>query len=280
VSVLTVDTYEPDQSGETTLWIVAAIVVVALHMALAVAYLRLRPEPEVRAEAPVIDVAFMPATNAPAAPPSIDQPEPAPTKMDLPKDDALPPPVPELEPPPQVEAMVPHEEPPPVPEQAVVVPQEKPPEIKPVPEKPAVAPAQPPKVVHREKVENKREPPPKSAALPGTKPMRVASAPNAAAESEGAKEGRASWLSEFIAHMRSIKTSVNGTKESGTVVVSATIDRNGRLVSRRIASSSGSPVLDREALELIEHAQPFPRFPASMPQAQLVQNIPLHLRPQ
>jgi protein TonB len=297
VTVLTVDGDQPDQSGEFALWVAAAVIVLVLHVGLAVAYLRLRPEPEARAEAPAFDVAFMPAQNAPAAPPTVDQPDPAPTKMDQPEDppkELPPPPVPvepPPPPPPQVEAMVPPEPPPPAPlvavepvppapvPEATVVPPEKPVEAAPPPPKPAVVREPPPrKVTHDEKVE-KRQAPPKSVAAPASKPMRVASAPNPGAESEGARVGRESWFSEFSAHMRRFNTSANGSKESGTVAVSATIDRNGRLVSVRIAHSSGSAVLDRAAQQLVEHAQPFPRFPASMPQAQIVQAFALHLKP-
>ena len=37
---------------------------------------------------------------------------------------------------------------------------------------------------------------------------------------------------------------------------------------------------DRAALDIVQRAQPFPRFPASMSQAQMVEVIPLHLHPQ
>jgi protein TonB len=295
VTVLTVDAERPDQSGEFALWVAAVVIVVVLHVALAVAYLRLRPEPEARAEAPAFEVAFMPATSAPVPPPAIDQPDPAPTRMDQPEDppkELPPPPVPdEPPPPPQVEAMVPVEPPPPaplvaaepvptpVPEAATVVPPEKPVEAAPPLPKPAVVREPPPrKVTHDEKVE-KRQAPPKPLAAPASKPMRVASAPNPGAESEGAALGQESWLSEFKAHMRRFNTSANGSKESGTVAVSATIDRNGRLVSVRITQSSGSAVLDRAAQQLVERAQPFPRFPAGMRQAQIVQAFALHLKP-
>jgi protein TonB len=124
-------------------------------------------------------------------------------------------------------------------------------------------------------------PPPKAVASPATKPARLASAPNPGQQSEGASEGRASWLSEFIAHMRRFNTySAGGSKESGTVRISVTIDRNGRLLSHRVVGSSGSSTLDRAGLDIVQRAQPFPRFPAGMAQAQMVEVIPLHLRPQ
>jgi protein TonB len=85
----------------------------------------------------------------------------------------------------------------------------------------------------------------------------------------------------LAAHIRRFATySANGSKDSGTVQLSLTIDRNGRLLSHSVSRSSGSATLDHAALAVIERAQPFPRFPASMPQAKIAVPVPLHLRPQ
>jgi protein TonB len=173
------------------------------------------------------------------------------------------------------------------PEQVAVLPPPaaQPAEVEPPREKaPSPAPERPTrKPDSEEKVqkENRKPPPPKAVASPGTKPARLASAPNPGRESEGAETGRASWLSEFIAHMRRFNTySASGSKESGTVRIGVTIDRNGRLLAHRVVGSSGSSALDRAALDIVQRAQPFPRFPAGMSQAQMVEVIPLHLRPQ
>lgn len=287
------------------MWTAAALVVCAIHVGLAAAYLLLKPEPEARAEAPVIDVAFMPETQtpAPAVPPtqqSVDQPPSPDQPTDVPTSSQAV--VPEQEPPPaKTETMVqPEPAPPPValtmpelpaepknPDQVAVLPPpaDKPAEVAPPPEKPLTSPPEQSsrKPVHEEKVEKetRKPPPPKAVASPGAKPARLASAPNPGQQSEGAETGRASWLSEFIAHMRSYNTySASGSKESGTVRISVTIDRNGRLLSHRVVGSSGSSTLDRAALDIVQRAQPFPRFPASMSQAQMVEVIPLHLHPQ
>jgi protein TonB len=129
--------------------------------------------------------------------------------------------------------------------------------------------------------ETHRAAPPKPAATPASRPARMAAAPNAGLDSEGARAGQASWNSELAAHIRRYATyPADGGGASGTVQVSVTIDRTGRLLSHRVAGSSGSPVLDRAALASIERAQPYPRFPAGMTQAQVSRTIPLHLRPQ
>ena len=106
-------------------------------------------------------------------------------------------------------------------------------------------------------------------------------APNPGRDSEGARAGRASYESELVAHIRRYATySANGSSQSGTVRIGVTIDRNGRLLSRRLAGSSGSSVLDNAAMAVIARAQPYPRFPPGMNQAQVALTIPLHLRPQ
>jgi protein TonB len=92
--------------------------------------------------------------------------------------------------------------------------------------------------------------------------------------------GQESWLSAFAAQIRRAATYPAGSNGSGTAQVSVTVARNGRLVSHRLTSSSGSPVLDHAAMAAIERAQPFPPFPASMPEAQITRTVPLHMRPQ
>lgn len=301
MTILTVDPYEPEDGREATLWMSAALVVCALHIGLAATYLLLKPEPEARAEAPAFEVAFVPATTTPAPavpesqqsidqPPTPDQPDPPPTKEEV---------QPAPEPPPQIEALVQPEPVPPPPlalampdppaetkapdEVAVLPPPEaKPAEVAPPPEKVVTPPPERPsrKPVPEEKAqkESRKPPLPKALASPGAKPARLASAPNPGQESEGAKEGRASWLNEFIAHVRRFNTyAANGTKESGLVRVSVTLDRNGRVLSHHVASSSGTSTLDRAALDMVQRAQPFPRFPASMPQAQILEVITLHV---
>lgn len=55
---------------------------------------------------------------------------------------------------------------------------------------------------------------------------------------------------------------------AGTVVVQFALDREGRVISTAVTKSSGNSVLDREALEILHRASPFPAFPAAKPGAQ------------
>ena len=300
MSAITVDPYEREHAGDTALWIVAALVVAALHVGLVAALLLLRPAPEGIAEAPVIDVAFVPAadTPAPAAPeaqlvertPPVEQSdlethetitetEPPPAKAETaPPPELLPPPVALQVPEPAPEVAQP--------DQVTVMPPTplKPKEQTPQATKPATSEPATHKPVTDEKAEREskhKTAPPKPAAAPASRPAQLAMAPNPGRDSEGARAGRASWESELAAHIRRYATySANGSRESGTVRVGVTIDRNGRLVSRRLAGSSGSSALDSAAMAVIARAQPYPRFPPGMTQAQIALTIPLHLRPQ
>jgi protein TonB len=55
---------------------------------------------------------------------------------------------------------------------------------------------------------------------------------------------------------------------SGTTVVRFELDRAGEVIMSAVEQSSGNAVLDREALDLLHRASPFPSFPAAKPGAQ------------
>ncbi|MGJ4971647.1 MULTISPECIES: TonB family protein [unclassified Bradyrhizobium] len=305
MSVLTLDPFEHEQRRERTLWTIAALVVGGLHVGLAVGYLLLRPAPQGRAQAPAFDVVFTPAVvsepaptaqDAPASePPPVEPPKDEPVKDDLVAREAVAEPVPAPSEPEPVPDVVPSPEPAPqvalAPEPPraddVVLPPPPPP--KPIEAKlPEPKPVPVPERVERKPVEKKetkeraeRKPaPPKPAAAPAARPSRVASAPNPGEDSVGAREGQASWNAEVVAQIRRAAAyPSDGNGASGTVMLNVVIDRNGRLLSRRLAGSSGSPALDRAAMGIIERAAPFPRFPPAMAQAQVSRTVPLHLRP-
>jgi periplasmic protein TonB len=298
VSVMTVDPYRRDDAGDTALWITAALVVAALHVGLVAAYLLLKPAPEGMATAPVIDVAFVPAEDkqseaAPEAQPaeptprveqsdmpppkdeSVAEPEPPPAKAEaVPPPEPVPPPVALQVPEPIPEAVSPDDvtiAPPPKPvEQA---PQAK----KPAPERVERKPAADEKAEREKKHQQALQ---KAASEQASRRARLAMAPNPAANSEGARAGQASWESEVAARIRSAASYPSGSRDNGTARVSVTIDRNGRLVSRRLAGSSGSSVLDNAAMAIVARAAPYPRFLPGMTQAQVSLTVPLHLHPQ
>jgi len=50
---------------------------------------------------------------------------------------------------------------------------------------------------------------------------------------------------------------------SGTVMVQFELDRAGEVISSKVTKSSGNQLLDREALEILHRASPFPAFPTA-----------------
>jgi periplasmic protein TonB len=49
--------------------------------------------------------------------------------------------------------------------------------------------------------------------------------------------------------------------QSGAAKVAFTIDRSGNLISEKLVQSTGSPLLDAEAIAMVKRAQPFPAPP-------------------
>jgi len=60
---------------------------------------------------------------------------------------------------------------------------------------------------------------------------------------------------------------VVGCSRSGTTLLRFELNRAGEVIASEISKSSGNTVLDREALELLHRASPFPPFPAEKPGA-------------
>ncbi|WP_280819954.1 energy transducer TonB family protein [Pseudaminobacter soli (ex Li et al. 2025)] len=62
---------------------------------------------------------------------------------------------------------------------------------------------------------------------------------------------------------------------SGSVVVNFSVSSSGKLMSRRVVRSSGSSILDRAALNIVDRAAPFPPFPKSVTAPHLNFNVPM-----
>jgi periplasmic protein TonB len=63
---------------------------------------------------------------------------------------------------------------------------------------------------------------------------------------------------------------------AGTVMVRFALNRRGEVISSEVSKSSGNGVLDREALDILRRASPFPPFPAAKPGAQESYLWPMH----
>jgi periplasmic protein TonB len=267
MSTAVVGFYEPEGRSDSFRWSLAAVAVLAAHLGILAAYLALRPDPGDQAQAPVIAVEFEPMPVEPA-PAVAAAPEMLPS-----------PPLEEQEPPPPSQPLSPPETqtmvmPLPDSEQPAV---EVPPPPKPVPteqpkEQPTRAPAE------QRHIKAVREPPKKPATATRTQPARAATAPTSGVTAIGSREAQTSWRSLVAAHLARYKrypAEAEARHDTGTVRLSFTLDRNGHVLSRHIDGSSGSAVLDREVLSMIERAQPLPAFPPGMPQTRMTLVVPI-----
>jgi protein TonB len=66
-----------------------------------------------------------------------------------------------------------------------------------------------------------------------------------------------------------------GQRRDGLVSLSFSIDRQGHALNSKIIKSSGSAVLDAEALSLITRAAPLPPPPAAVPDTDLTFVLPI-----
>ena len=67
-------------------------------------------------------------------------------------------------------------------------------------------------------------------------------------------------------------------RQQGTAVLHFELDRQGRVLSYRIRTSSGFPELDREVEAMIKRAEPLPPMPADLVQARLELLVPVQFR--
>ncbi|WP_315783461.1 MULTISPECIES: TonB family protein [unclassified Bradyrhizobium] len=79
------------------------------------------------------------------------------------------------------------------------------------------------------------------------------------AAAEGTKDVWINSLSVKLTAQRRYPPQATG--QGGTARVVFHIDRSGHLLSAALAESAGDPALDKEALAIVERAQPFPPPP-------------------
>lgn len=83
------------------------------------------------------------------------------------------------------------------------------------------------------------------------------------------------WQQSLVAHLARFKSYPHAGAAAGVVSLTFTIDRKGNLVSSRIEKTSGSDVLDAEALAMVKRATPFPAPPAGVADADLTFVVPI-----
>jgi protein TonB len=252
---------------------VASVVVLSRHTAIPpmpaeppAVLLDLEPWPEPMAEsAPEPPVPEPLAAQRELAPPPLEPlprevqppPEPAPPRPELPSPELPSPelPSPEL-PPPESPAL-------PAPTAAPVRPLSPPRPPSPHPPRtpviPRVAPAE------------------QSAPSPAPRP----SAPAPATSREAVAAATSSWQGRLQAHLTRFKrypAEAQMRRQEGTSMLRFTMTRDGRVLSFGLASSSGHEALDREALSLLDRAQPLPPLPPEVSQATIELVVPLRFQ--
>lgn len=93
--------------------------------------------------------------------------------------------------------------------------------------------------------------------------------------------GNPSWRDRLVLHLEAHKiypADARFRRQQGVVWVRFTMDRSGKVRSRRIERGSGIPALDREALQLLGRAQPLPAPPDEVVGDPLELTVPIEFR--
>ena len=240
-------------------WGLGAVLALGLHAAGAAALFAPWPhESDAVASAPVILVALSPVAAAPPAPPNEVAPGPA---------------QPQAEEQPAADKPVEEAKAEPAPEQAPV--SEPKIEIPPAPAPQPLAVLPPPKPKHVEKKKPKQRHA-NLASAPSPAEQRaeraVAPVPGAAANANAV----ANWKSRLVAQIERHKSfPAEARGEHGTVQVAFSVDRQGGVHHPHVLRSSGSSLLDRDALAWLARAQPLPPPPPEVAGALIPIAVPL-----
>jgi len=248
-------------------WTGAAVLVIALHAGGALALLHAR-EDEDADVAGTIAIDLAPVTAAPAmtsadiAPgPLMQEEAPAPETRKQTKETVA-------------EATPPLEPAPLAPEPAVQLPEPQP--NKTEPEERADE-----KVAREENSRPTAAAPMTTAPPPSeAKPSDTVAAPAPGLSAIAAK-AQANWQRSLVAHINRYKrypAEARAHKVEGIVSVEFTLDRSGQILSSRVAQSSGSPILDEEAVALLRRAAPLPSPPQDIPPEGVSLALPIHFR--
>ena len=118
-------------------------------------------------------------------------------------------------------------------------------------------------------------PPPVVAQPPLVTPAPPMAAP---APQKAAGESRESYLGRVLAQLNRFKQYPRAARQArieGVVMLHFVMAADGKVQSFEISKSSGRPVLDGEALALIQRAQPLPPLPADFPTRTLDAVVPI-----
>ena len=106
-----------------------------------------------------------------------------------------------------------------------------------------------------------------SSATPAPSPVRGPQAAPFDSDTPSTSAAPASWQSRVLGHLAHFKRypgDARQRKRAGAAWVRFQVDRDGKLLASELVTSSGTVLLDREALQVLERAQPLPAPPASV----------------
>jgi periplasmic protein TonB len=263
------DLLEPPRARRVR-WATAAVFVVTAHVGCtALALMHWQEDDAEDSAASAVVVAMAPAATATP----VDSPDVAHGPLTV---EAMPTPQASKETKQEVEKEMPTVEPSPAPDPEVVLPtphpvtDKKPDEEKPQEDKPqqqsADQAAAAPLTMAPPRVEAKEV------------PVVATPSPGSAA---AAARAQARWEKALVSHLNRFKRYpdvARARSSQGDVAVQFTIDGMGRLVASRVVRSSGSSVLDEEALAVLQRASPLPAPPAQITTFDLTLPIQFRLR--
>jgi periplasmic protein TonB len=109
-------------------------------------------------------------------------------------------------------------------------------------------------------------------------PVSAAPSPGISA---AAARAHAAWEKALVSHLNRFKRypdAARARSNQGDVAVEFRIDRTGSLVASRVVRSSGSSVLDTEALAVLQRASPLPAPPAQVSGTTFDLALPIQFR--
>nr|WP_255206232.1 TonB family protein [Janthinobacterium sp. BJB401] len=106
-----------------------------------------------------------------------------------------------------------------------------------------------------------------SSATPAPSPVRGPQAAPFNSDTPSTSAAPASWQSQVLGHLAHFKRypgDARQRKRAGAAWVRFQVDRDGKLLASELVTSSGTVLLDREALQVLQRAQPLPAPPATV----------------
>lgn len=106
-----------------------------------------------------------------------------------------------------------------------------------------------------------------SSATPAPSPVRGPQAAPFDSDTPPVSAAPASWQSRVLSHLARFKRypgDARQRKRAGAAWVRFQVDRDGKLLASELVTSSGTVLLDREALQVLQRAQPLPAPPGNV----------------